>query len=518
MLKLLIVDDEQFTRDCLVQRIPWENYGARVIATASDGLEALSRMEEALPDILITDIKMPKMNGIDLLRAVRERFPSVDAIMISGYEEFEYAKGALNLGAKRYLLKPIDPAELIDAVLGIKEQRKAMGVREPAQTVAGEYLRCMLYSCYTPEQVEDAMGRFSEFDGKWFSVVELQLDNVREILQGQPISVYNALVDAFREYCRKREKVFLVEKNPRNMVFVLVADQEEELVEETKRTLEAIEGGLKKQKYLDYAIGLSRPVARVENLSAAYLEAMRTASMKYVYGNGRVFRPGERYEFAASAGSSLERMENLVKYTVNYAPEEVERLLREQFLEMRRRKVCLQETQQFARALIGNVLEKLTELDLRIEEIYTDPSGIILTICTSQSNSEIMDRVHVFLNTVGRYAREHRGATPDQLTQFIREHIEKNYMDPQLSTRTIAENLHFNAAYVSALFSASSRTTVTNYINKVRIDNACALLKNTDQRISDIAQSVGYMHNSYFCTVFKRAMGLSPSDYRNLQA
>ena len=211
-------------------------------------------------------------------------------------------------------------------------------------------------------------------------------------------------------------------------------------------------------------------------------------------------------------------MENLVKHTVNYAPEEVERLLREQFLEMRRRKVCLQETQQFARALIGNVLEKLTELDLRLEEIYTDPAGIILTICTSQSNSEIMDRVHVFLNTVGRYAREHRGATPDQLTQFIREHIEKNYMDPQLSTRTIAESMHFNAAYVSALFSASSRTTVTNYINKVRIENACALLKNTDQRISDIAQSVGYMHNSYFCTVFKRAMGLSPSDYRNLQA
>lgn len=100
-------------------------------------------------------------------------------------------------------------------------------------------------------------------------------------------------------------------------------------------------------------------------------------------------------------GSSLERMENLVKHTVNYAPEEVERLLREQFLEMRRRKVCLQETQQFARALIGNVLEKLTELDLRLEEIYTDPAGIILTICTSQSNSEIMDRVHVFLNTVG---------------------------------------------------------------------------------------------------------------------
>ena len=121
------------------------------------------------------------------------------------------------------------------------------------------------------------------------------------------------------------------------------------------------------------------------------------------------------------------------------------------------------------------------------------------------------------LRTVGMYLRTIGNANPEQICLSAKRIIEKNYADVNLSTKTIAENLHFSTAYLSGLFSASCRTTVTNYINKVRIDNARMLLRTSDVKISSIARMVGYEHNSYFCTVFKRVAGCSPSDYRTSQ-
>ena len=124
-MKLLIVDDEDFTRECIAYQIDWASYDVELAGMAVNGEDALEKISTLHPDIIITDIKMPIMNGIELLEAiVRERL-NVDVIMLSGFEEFEFAQKALNLGAKNFFLKPIDPAELLNAVIVLQEKKLA---------------------------------------------------------------------------------------------------------------------------------------------------------------------------------------------------------------------------------------------------------------------------------------------------------------------------------------------------------------------------------------------------------
>ena len=124
MLKLLIVDDERVPREGMVTLIPWDEYGIKVVDTATDGLDALKKIENEQPDIVLTDIKMPRMDGIELLKTLHEQKPDIDSLIISGYDEFDYAQKAINYGVKGYILKPVDPVELIRLVVQIVQQRK----------------------------------------------------------------------------------------------------------------------------------------------------------------------------------------------------------------------------------------------------------------------------------------------------------------------------------------------------------------------------------------------------------
>ena len=216
MLKLLIVDDEQFPRQCLAEKIPWQNYGVEVIATAGDGQEALERVLDQAPDVVVTDIRMPRMDGIQFLVQLKARWPEIEAIIISGYEEFAYAKRAIALGVKSYILKPVDPAELLAAVLEIAERRAARAGSQ--EGTAEEYLRGMLYGLYTPERAERAAERFAELSVRHFAAVVLQHDNIRKAFDGYPQSPYNLLAEAAAAFCGRVPEAHFVDRTPHNMV------------------------------------------------------------------------------------------------------------------------------------------------------------------------------------------------------------------------------------------------------------------------------------------------------------
>ncbi len=512
MLKLLIVDDEQFPRQCLAEKIPWQNYGVEVIATAGDGQEALERILDQAPDVVVTDIRMPRMDGIQFLVQLKARWPEIEAIIISGYEEFAYAKRAIALGVKSYILKPVDPAELLAAVLEIAERRAARAGSQ--EGTAEEYLRGMLYGLYTPERAERAAERFAELSVRHFAAVVLQHDNIRKAFDGYPQSPYNLLAEAAAAFCGRVPEAHFVDRNPHNMVFVIASPDRARAAEAADALSGALAERLSRCNYRDYAIGVGKICRGVGALGDAYLDALRAVNMKYIYGNAKVYRSGERRDLEALGGSAVDLVSRAVEATIHYDPDALAPLLSGQAQEFRRSNACHQEVQQFARAVIGTLMERLAEMDYKMEDIYTDPAGILLSICALEDVREIMDRVGDLLRTVGMYLRTSGNASPEQICLSAKRIIEKNYADADLSTKTIAESLHFSTAYLSALFSACSRTTVTNYINKVRIDNARALLRTSDLKVSAVARLVGYEHNSYFCTVFKRVAGCSPSEYR----
>lgn len=122
-MKLLVVDDEDFTRRCISEQIDWNIYDIEVVGTAVDGVDAWEKICSLKPDFVIVDIKMPKMNGLELLEKIREGKLDIDTIILSGFDEFEFAQRALNLGAKNYLLKPVDLSELLNIVITLQEKK-----------------------------------------------------------------------------------------------------------------------------------------------------------------------------------------------------------------------------------------------------------------------------------------------------------------------------------------------------------------------------------------------------------
>lgn len=510
----MIVDDERFPLDCMANDIQWAEYGIQVVATKSNGREALESIPETQPDIIITDVRMPEMDGIELLKRVREQYPSIDTVIISGFEEFSYVKDAINLGAKNYILKPIDPAELLAAVLRVRDEREALRKKSQAEETYTDYLRCQMFACYTPEQANAAAERFSDPRIRCFRVVSALFDNARELLEGATESAYYLLIHAVRSFCSQNEGCYLMELNPHGLTLLLEGTKTQALDSMVGMLCTMVESKLRKHNYRMYAIGISETVSAAEQLCEGYLQAINAVNMRYIYGYGNVFRYGERLRLE-STDRFLEKKARELNDSVVSDDESgigvgIEAVTRA----LGAHGYSLEDIQRFARVTMTMLLERLSGFEVGLEEIYPAPSNIIMAICTCSSRREILRHLHVFLQTVATHITKctHGGAKDS--ASVIKGYIERNFADEKLSSGTIAQELHFNSAYVSTLFSSNYGMTVTSYINQVRIANAARLLDETEDKVSTIARKVGYESRPYFCTVFKNIMGKTPSEYR----
>ncbi|RGD64714.1 response regulator, partial [Lachnospiraceae bacterium OF09-6] len=192
-MKLLIADDEEFSRTCISEMLDWNSYGITVVATAENGLDAWEKVKKYKPDIVITDIKMPQISGLDLLTKIQENHLEIDTIMISGFDEFAFAQKALNLGAKNYLLKPVNPAELLNSVITLQDQKN----QERRNKFDGDKegnLRNMIYLSYTPEELDEIHDQMLECWDYFQAVLLLQMDNISDALYIGETNIYKILL------------------------------------------------------------------------------------------------------------------------------------------------------------------------------------------------------------------------------------------------------------------------------------------------------------------------------------
>ncbi len=517
MMKLLIVDDERVPREGMVTLIPWADYGIQVMDTAADGLDALAKIERETPDIVLTDIKMPQMDGIELLKTLHRERPEIDSLIISGYDEFEYAQKAINYGAKGYILKPLDPTELLNAVLSIVQQRKCGAAGQDPKSDVDTYLRNLIYACYTPEQLEEATDSFAAIRGYWFRIIIMQLENIRDALQEQPGSLYRSLMACVEQYRQENEALHIVEKSPNHMIFVLADPEKQAVTDQTKTLLETMVAQMQQARYTEFVIGVSGYCATIDQLAEKYLGTLRIVNMKYIYGSGRAYYVGKDYALSGLESKPASMTKQLVEATFRHELDAVDQLMTERYRAFHKDKTCLSDVQQFARNLLHALVEQAGEMDLNMEDVYRDSKSIIFSICTSNSRREIMARLTEFMKAVSRYMQQYRGGSAEQVCRNVKDYIRTHYDNPGMSTRTIAEAFHFNPNYLSSVFSVTCHTTVTNFINAIRMEQACVFLKASDMKINQIAERVGFVHPTYFCTVFKREIGVSPTDYRTVK-
>lgn len=513
-MKLLIVDDEEFTRECLSRQIDWNSYGIEVVGTAVNGVDALEKIPAVMPDIVITDIKMPKLDGLGLLEAITDGYPAIETIMISGFEEFEFAQRALNLGAKYFFLKPVDPAELLNAVIVLKEKAEEEN-RQESERGLEAYIRNVLYMTYTPEKLDEANEKFSKVRENWQAVLLLQMNNISGALYIGKQNIYRMLLSDLEEYCRLKPSCCLLEKSPSNiMIFIL--EKEKESVEETiNGVLIRIQEMLQQTLYQGYVIGISGINHTIDESGKSYLEACRAANMKFVYGENKVYYAEEGSPVYWAGGPKLnEPVKEIIENTIYYSEEKVDELTACLFEKAKEWKIGIDELQQAVYLVVTGLVRHEALININMDTLYANPSSIIMSLCTCDDRKEMQRKLTSVLHTIGRQLNKVKIKKPNQTILKIKRFIEAHYQEPDLSLSKIAEEFSFSAAYLSALFKSSCRQNITDCINSVRIEEACRLLELRQATVSQIAESVGYANTTYFYKVFKRLKGCSPKDYQ----
>ena len=233
MLRMVIADDEAFILDCLSKYIPWNNYDIEVVATAKNGVEALNYVKEKRPDILVADIKMPLLDGISLLERVKEVKSDIEVIIISGFQEFEYARKALKHGCMGYVLKPIEPTELVsyvqkaaDKILKSREERIMIQKVMRPET----YINGMINDTLTSEECACYMEQYQQFSEMMLRMGILLFHGFSSEITGENRHPYKRFMDNIEEMAQKSESFFIIEKGFDNIVLLFYAQTEEEIL------------------------------------------------------------------------------------------------------------------------------------------------------------------------------------------------------------------------------------------------------------------------------------------------
>lgn len=530
MLKVFLVEDESVIREGFRDKIPWEQYGFELVGEAGDGEMALPMIRKKKPDLLITDIKMPFMDGLSLSEIVKEELPKTHIIIISGYDDFEYARQAIKIGVDQYLLKPVTRLSLRSVLLELKAKIEQEAGQKDYQDQYREEVR---------EFEQFPFRRFFEqlLDGR-LSTKEIYEEEAALSLD-LSAACYNLLLftvygrkkaDASRGEQSQEELFHFFLRHPQYTLFrlnvssygVLIrgnTDHMEMLTEQALRCFKEV--CEKEEKRLMWYVAVGTPVERLSLLPECYREANHSFAYRFIM-------PDQHILSGETLGTDTEMDEEATMKSVDFMQMDPD-LIRDflargeekeihDFVEsyLSRIRHPLHST-MFRSYVILNIrfavvsfLESVgagkdayqTQMEQAVQSVRDESEGIFPYF------AEMLSTAMKIRDEINRY----QGGK--QLKKAL-EYIDENYEKEDLSLGQVAETVGMSSNYLSAIFSQNMEKTFVEYVTEKRIEKAKKLLRQTDHASGEIAKMVGYKDAHYFGFVFKKLQGLSPREYRN---
>lgn len=537
MLKVFLVEDESIVREGLRDNIPWQQYGYEFVGEASDGEMALPLIQKTKPDVLLTDIKMPFMDGLSLSKLVHQEFPDMKIIIISGYDDFEYARGAILVGAEQYLLKPITRAAmqkvLADLKTKIETEREQKNYQEKFQSEVREYEQfswtdffVKVFEGRMPVQdiYEEAAKLSLKINAPCYNILLFNLQEKRTSENWGTES---------EDFARKREELLhYFIRYPENLVFrwnvntygVLIKGSPAQMQELGDRCLENVERICHPaEKVLDWYVALGEPVERLSMLAECYSKVNHLFAYRFLRPQLHVFT-GE------TMGKMVpEKEEGGSIRDIDPAKMEAE-LIRDFLLQGARDEVA-DFVENYLLA-VGEALQSAMFRNYLTLHVYFAAVSYVESLgCDKEEFLQLLNDEG--LTPEGQYdedtlpdylcglivkAMELRDRESDNQSKRILKkalsYIEENFSQESLSLNSVAGEVNVSANYFSAIFSQAMQVTFVEYVTGKRMDKAKKLLRQTQMHTGEIAMEVGYKDPHYFSFVFKKTQGCTPREYR----
>lgn len=519
-LRLLLVDDENITIQRICKRIDWKTLEIDEIRHAEDGIEALEQCDGWLPDILVSDVQMPRMNGIQLAEILRKRSASMQIIFISGYTDKEYLKSAIHLKAVNYIEKPIDLKECRQALQNAHDELcQQRHLQLQLSSYQDEHRRQLQTSIalsfasehYQTETVAPLMTEF--FPPTWhFSYcVALCLSFNRE--EERTLSFLNKCLplvygkaDALSLLCCAAIR--------HNYIVIFLFSQD---VQPNFGNYHAISDyctGLSQQLFLydaHFTLGVGRFAKKWENLTSSYRDAQQASAQAFYHDPGYIayYRSfaTQVYDFSSADPVSL--------------AQSINKLSRDQFVFTIRSLVsnvrsCEATPPQEVKRFFSSLTLELRHMSENIgAPVWPDLQTEHDLVAHIMSAGYLDDLLGFFLNGTEQYYHFlETNLYSNATVNWIIRYIHQNYSDPDLSVTTISQSTNLSPTYICHLFKDITGNTLHNYITEYRMEKAAQLIRNPLSRVGDVAEMVGYRNGNYFSFRFKKSFGLSPSEYK----
>lgn len=549
MVKLFLVEDEIVMRDGIKRQINWEKEDIEFVGEASDGELAWPMILETKPDILLTDIKMPFMDGLELSALVRKELPDTAIIILSGYDEFVYAQQAVSLGVTDYLLKPLPPGKLLECIRRVQEkieQERAQPennawseelAREQKDAEKNLLFRALVTNDRSLKEIlamADHLG--IHISARYYSVILMTVRGKENAMPSEQLRTELAAIP---------EQIpgwIFFDRNENGFAMIGTANSEEEVSDTQKELIRCLKECVEKDAEHTWFIGAGRTVGRISDIGKAYNSANKALSSRFITGMNRVVTADETdsvkkdlsgLQVSPLPAEACASEKDAAALDIDQAvTNDNSRKMLEEYL----RTGTLEEAEPFLEGLFQSIGEdnlnsyllltylsmdmyftmvrflkdmgrQVNEIDKKCGDINSLLKGRITaeqarSYLTSYLKEVIALRDH---NTEKRYGKILR-----QAVSYIDTHFDQE----DISLNRVAQTVGMSPNHFSSIFSQEVGTTFIEYLIGKRMERAKELLRTTQLRSSEVAYRVGYRDPHYFSSTFKKIQGMTPREYR----
>ncbi|MFA9376422.1 MAG: response regulator [Lachnotalea sp.] len=512
-MKLLIIDDEELTRDGLIHSINWKSLGIDSIYQADDGLNGFELAKQQSPEIILSDVRMPRMDGIEMAHRIREISPECSIIFMSGYSDKSYLKAAIKLKAISYVEKPINPSEIEDSVKEAIANHKLLilnkqSVDNSKHDALSKFALSIIYSNHSSDisyvDTFSSLGFSPKNTVSYTTLIIKIIDNSARILDVDISNIIASLESTLNDYDLdyiygvKQEEYIICH------LFSHVKLDQNSLVKLSKKFSTSI------SNYCSHYISIGKSVNSIHKIYESYNLAIVQMHSSFFYPFNSILFQGTENKYntvsipcemiSDFSEALLQRNKNKVTKLLDHLKE----------ILINNRSILVNHVKDVYYKLFLELTESANNFHISIS---TDSTESILGHVSKSStifelHSTLEDKINTFFQSFEDVNR-------DNSTVFmIKEYISQNYHNEGLSIKDISDHVFLSSSYVCTVFKTETNKTLNQYLTEYRIEKAKKLLMDSRYKITDISSKVGYNDGNYFGKSFKKLVGFSPSEFR----
>ena len=521
LYRVLLVDDEEDIREGISRKMDWLGLGFSLVGEAANGQDALELAESLRPDVILTDIKMPFMDGLELCRILTDRLPAARFVVFSGFDAFEYAKQAIQMNVVEYILKPINADELSAVLRRLKDQLdRERAERRNVELLRSRYtenlpvLRELFYANLLDGHIEPGTERER--------AAHLDID-----LQGEEWAVGLAYIGSDRRDALSTLSVQkLLEESLtadrcrltlyNDWVAVIVSLTESFTIYDLIRVLDRVCTLAASYLGLTLTVGVGAPCKELSGMARSAAEARTALEYRSMVGRGQVIYIGDLEPDGGQVLTFEEADERTLTAAVRLGSEqEVRDAAAALAGKIREANPSAGQYNLFLMELVTHLMKMTRRSGVGVEEVFGTGFSLPIQDSALPSLEELAgwcaERYLRLRTLIRRRQTDSAGQTVEAAKEYIRQH----YAESDLSVEKLCAYLHLSSTYFSTLFKRETGTSFTAYVTTVRMEAAAEAIRGTEEKTYLIAQRCGYEDPNYFSYVFKRHFGVTPTKYRS---